>query len=403
MSAVPVWRAADHESVMKTVVLWIGVVAVAAALLIAIDFQSSDADSALYARLSGAIAPTPIARWIAPEWGGAWNLEGPFREHPVGILLLPAAAIRLGIPPEQAAYVVNTVYQVAVILLIPLVVRVVVARHEARALAWVVQLLPIAFVFRIRANQEHPVLMAFVAMLYATERARTQAAWVLLAIAAFCFFLLVKGAFAMFALVAAALWLLLIPTPPGGSDRWAWTGLALTLLVAALLVAGYEAFYVRTTGESFLSFYRARRLGDSMSLTQPGVIRHSLVNVWFYLLRVLWFAAPWSLCVLAVVWTWLRLKTSSATSIRFGDTTARALQWALLVTAVYIIVLSPALVRAERFIFPAYFIIGAAGAVTAMRYFDGFRRFALRSESWFWLAPTVWFVTFLLSLASRIR
>jgi hypothetical protein len=245
--------------------------------------------------------------------------------------------------------------------------------------------------------------MAFVAILYATQRARTDAGWVLLVVAAFCFVLLVKGAFAMFALVAAALWLLLIPTPPGGSDRRAWAGLALTLLVAALLVVGYEAFYVRTTGESFLAFYRARRLGDSMSLSQPGVLRHSLVNVWFYVLRVLWFAAPWSLCALAAVWTWLRFKASGAPSTRFGDTTARALQWSLLVAAVYIIVLSPALVRAERFIFPAYFVIGAAGAVTAMRYFDGFRRFALRSESWFWLAPTMWFVTFLLSLASRIR
>jgi hypothetical protein len=388
---------------MKPVVLWLSVVAAAAAFLIAIDFRSNDADSALYARLSGAIAPTPIIRWIAPEWGGAWNLHGPFREHPVGILLLPAAAIRLGIPPNQAAYIVNMLYQVAAILLMPLVARVVVARYEARALAWILQLLPIAFVFRIRANQEHPVFMAFIAMLYATHRARTHAAWVLLVVTAFCFVLLVKGAFAMFAFVAAALWLLVIPTPPGGSDRRVWAGLALTLLVAALLVVGYEAFYVRTTGESFLAFYRARRLADSMSLTQPGILRHSLVNVWFYVVRVLWFAAPWSLCALAAAWTWLRIKTSGAPSTRFGDTTARALQWSLMVTAVYVLVLSPALVRAERFIFPAYFVIGAAGAVTAMRYFDGFRRFAQRSESWFWLTPAVWFVTFLLSLASRIK
>jgi Dolichyl-phosphate-mannose-protein mannosyltransferase len=388
---------------MKTVVVWLCVVAAAAALLVAVDFRSGDPDSALYARLSAAIAPTPVGRWIAPEWAGAWNLQGPFREHPVGILLLPAAAIRLGVPSAQAPYIVNMLYQVAVILLIPLVACVVVARSEARALAWVLQLLPIAFVFRIRANQEHPVLMAFVAMLYATHRARTHPAWGLLVALAFCFFLLVKGAFAMFALVAAALWLLLMPTPPGGSDRWAWVGLVLALVVAAMLVVGYEAFYVRTTGDSFLTFYRARRLGDSMSLTEPGVLRHSLVNVWFYVLRVLWFAAPWSLFALAAAWTWLRVKRSGVSSAHLGDTTERALAWALLVTAVYIVVLSPALVRAERFIFPAYFVIGAAGAVTAMRYFDGFRRFALRSESWYWFPPAVWFVTFLLSLASRIK
>ena len=32
-----------------------------------------------------------LAQWIAPEWGGAWNQQGLFREHPVGILL-PSAA-----------------------------------------------------------------------------------------------------------------------------------------------------------------------------------------------------------------------------------------------------------------------------------------------------------------------
>ncbi len=405
MSTVPLGRAADSRSNhlrMKTAVVWLGVVAAAAALLVAIDFRSGDPDSALYARLSAAIAPTPVARWIAPEWAGAWNLQGPFREHPVGILLVPAAAIRLGLPSEQAAYIVNMLYQVAVILLMPLVARVVVARSEARALAWVLQLLPIAFVFRIRANQEHPVLMAFLAMLYATHRARTQPVWGVMVAVAFCFVLLVKGAFAMFALVAAALWLLLIPTPPGGSDRWVWVSLALTVAVAVLLVVGYEALYVRATGESFLTFYRAKRLGDSMSLTQPAVIRHSLVNVWFYVLRVLWFAAPWSLFALAALWLWLRAKTRRVAVTRLGDTTERALVWCLLVTGVYIVVLSPALVRAERFIFPAYFVIGAAGAVTAMRYVDRFHSFVVRSEAWFWLAPAVWFVTFLLSVASRL-
>ena len=72
----------------------------------------------------------------------------------------------------------------------------------------------------------------------------------------FCFLVLVKGAFAMFALVAAALWLVVVPAPPNGSNRWAWAGLAAAAIAAALMMAGYEALYVRTTGESFLEFYR---------------------------------------------------------------------------------------------------------------------------------------------------
>jgi len=379
---------------MKIVLLWLGAVAVAAALLVAAGFRSSDPDSALYAKLAAALSTRPVDRWIAPEWGGEWNLQGPFREHPVGILLLPAAAMRLNVPPEQASYIVNMLYQVAVILLIPAVASYVVASYEARTLAWGLQLLPVAFAYRIRANQEHPLLMAFLAMLYATERARSNPAWTLLTVAAFCVFVLIKGAFAMFAFVAAALWLAIIPRTEGGSDRWAWIGLIGAVAASVLLVVGYEAIYVRTTGESFLEFYRSRRLGDSMSLFSAGVFQHSLVNVWFYIQRVLWFAAPWSLFAIAAFWALARSKVQGRA--------ARALTWAGLIAAVYIVVLSPALVRAERFIFPVYFIIGAVGLVTALRRFDGFSQFAARADRYSWLPIAVWMITFLLSLGSKL-
>ena len=40
----------------------------------------------------------------------------------------------------------------------------------ARALLWTLQLIPIAFVFRIRANQEYLMLAGFIVALYGTER-----------------------------------------------------------------------------------------------------------------------------------------------------------------------------------------------------------------------------------------
>ena len=63
-------------------------------------------------------------------------------------------------------------YQAAVIALIPLVAGAVVKGFEARTLAWVLQLLPVSFAYRIRGNQEHPLLMCFLALVYGTERAR---------------------------------------------------------------------------------------------------------------------------------------------------------------------------------------------------------------------------------------
>jgi hypothetical protein len=244
--------------------------------------------------------------------------------------------------------------------------------------------------------------MCFLALLYATHRSRTSPAWIGLMVAAFCGLVLLKGAFAMFALVAAVLWLLLVPMPPGGANRWPWAGLVLTVFVAAVMVAGYEGLYVRATGESFLDFYRSRRLGDSIRMTDVAVVSHALVNVGWYLTRLAWFAAPWSLIAIPAAVGWARSKGTRDKGQGKDLLTERALLWAMLLTAAYIAVLSPALVRAERFIFPTYFVIGAVGAVTAMRNVDAVRRVAVSAEPHSWLPVAVWFGTFVLSLGSRI-
>jgi hypothetical protein len=387
---------------MKQAFLWSSALAIAASLLVATDYHSRDPDSSLYARLSGELAQQPPSRWIAPEWGGAWNQEGLFREHPVGILLPSVLLIRAGVPAGQAAYIVNMLYQAAVIALIPLVAAALVNGMEARSLAWLLQLLPVSFAYRIRGNQEHPLLMCFLALVFSTHRARTNPWWMLAMAASFSFLVLVKGAFAMFALVAAALWLVLVPAPQDGSNRWAWAGLAAAVITAALMLAGYESLYVRTTGESFLEFYRSTRLGGSIRFSDPSVVPRALVNVGWYLLRLAWFAAPWSLVACAVAWVWLRFRTIGTFPAPFDEATERGLVWALLLTAVFITVLSPALVRAERFIFPTYFVIGSVGVVAAIRTVGGVRNLAVKTDHHAWLPIAVWMGTFLLSLGSKV-
>jgi hypothetical protein len=381
--------------------LWSACLVASAALLVSTDFRSRDPDSALYARLSTELARQPASRWIAPEWNGAWDNQGLFREHPVGILMPSVLLIRAGFPAAQAAYAVNMLYQVAVIVLIPLVAGIVATRRESRSLAWLLQLLPISFVYRIRANQEHPLLMCFLAVIYATDRARSNAGWIALTIAAFCFLVLVKGAFAMFALVAAGLWILLVPSPAGGSNTKGWMSIGAAVVSAALLVVGYEALYVRTTGESFLEFYRSTRLGQSMSPIDPGVALHAIRNIVWYAARLIWFASPWSLAAVAATWVWLRSR-SDGSAASFGLLSERGLIWSMAITAVFIAVLSPANVRAERFIFPVYFIAAAAGVIASIRRLDVVGRMAAAAEPRWWLPQAVWLGTFLLSLGSRV-
>ena len=87
---------------------------------------------------------------------------------------------------------------------------------------------------------------------------------------------------------------------------------------------------------------------------------------------------------------------------RFALASSRGMLWVALTTLVFIAVLSPALVRAERFIFPAYFAVAAVGVVTAIRTFAGAGRLALRTDQYTWLPVAVWMVTFLLSLGSKV-
>ena len=71
---------------------------------------------------------------------------------------------------DKPLYIVNMVYQAAVLALLPLVASVVMSGVEARSLGWLLQLLPVSFVYRIRGNQEQPLLMCFLALLYGAPR-----------------------------------------------------------------------------------------------------------------------------------------------------------------------------------------------------------------------------------------
>ena len=69
---------------------WTAALAASFLLLALFQFRSGDPDSNVYAGISARLAAEPFVRWIAPEWWGQWDFTGPFREHPIGIFVLPA-------------------------------------------------------------------------------------------------------------------------------------------------------------------------------------------------------------------------------------------------------------------------------------------------------------------------
>jgi 4-amino-4-deoxy-L-arabinose transferase-like glycosyltransferase len=379
---------------------------VTAALIALVQYGSGDPDSKLYAGMSARMSTLPVRQWIAPEWWGFWGLAGPYHEHPVGMFVVPAALARAGYPAAQAAYAVNALYQALSFLLIVLVARSVVPRARADALGWIVQLLPIAFVFRIRANQEYAVLAGLLFALYACERARTRAPWVVGMLAGFLAVLLVKGVFAFMVPLACVLWLLVRGGTSPRRSLAAWTGVLLMPVAGAVATWAYEAAYLEVTGRSFLEIYRARQVPEG-ALTSGSPIVRSAYNLVWYSGRVIWFAFPWSILGAAVVWgairaggLWPRRSGSGLEAPGSGPEGRQGAWFAALVTIALVVAFSLAHRKADRYIFPAYFSAAALGGAWALARFPRFERLAsVFDRPWF--APALHVALVLLRLATR--
>ncbi len=376
--------------VRRGVLAWAAVVAAAAALLAASGYTSRDPDSTAYSIIGARLAREPLSTWLVPQWWGAWDLEGPFREHPVGILVVPALLARLGYPAEQAAYAVGAAMSALAIVLVGDVAARIVRPHEVAAVRWAALLLPVAFVYRIRANQEYPVLVLMLLALLATDRARQRAVWIAGMAAAAVGLFLVKGIFVVFMPIVCALWLLLVPAAASERNRQAWAGIGVSLLVVAITVVLYEWAYRAVAGDSFFEYYIATRLGSNTGLDQGRMpdLMEKVPNLGWYAVRLAWFAVPGSLALVAAAagGGWRQWRASPG------------LSFAVATGAAYVAVMSLGSNRADRFIFPAYFAIGVAGAVVAMRRWAPIERAAR------WIdrqqpigKPIAWFVLFLLT------
>ncbi len=387
----------------RAALAWVLVLAAGWGLLGALAYGSRDADSRLYATIAARMSVAAAPGWIAPECPPGWYMGNLFREHPVG-LFVPAALLgRLGYPAGQAAYALNALYQVLTIVLLQRLAVSLVAGFEARYLGWLIQLLPIAFTFRIRANQEQAVVLCLVVALLGVERSRDSARWAALTVAGLVGVLLVKGVLAVLGPVLCASWLLsrrLSSGRPASPDRAAWAGLAGAVVAMAGTAVAYELLYRQATGEPFWSFYLSRQLGvAAVSQTAGGVAQKAYNLVW-YLGRVLWFAFPWSLILLAEGWHGWRSRTPVA-GPRDAGARAGAL-FAAVAVLLYVGLFSLSDRRADRYIFPVYYAVGAAGAVAALRSLPRLRRFAERLDRP-WVPAVAWFLLFVLhAFAGRV-
>jgi 4-amino-4-deoxy-L-arabinose transferase-like glycosyltransferase len=346
--------------------IWLGAFLVVAALLVVTGFTSDDPDSALYANLSARLAAQPPAHWIAPEWWGYWDSDGLFREHPIGVFLLPTLLGAAGIPGVQAAYIVGIAAGLASLLLLGHLIARVTTPADGRLALVMLQLMPVAFIFRIRANHEYPMLLSLLVLLIGLDRVRVSWRWLPIPALALTAALLVKGVFVVIPLLAAVIWIAVNPLRVTGP---AWRPLAACLLgIGAMtaVAAAYDALYLQATGETFWYGYWTRQL-EPLTLASPvdANEQSALVrNMGFYLLRLLWHPAPWSVALLVAGWR-ARARIRAAVGA-MSDRGRRGLLASVGFAVASIALLTPASRFAERYPFSAHYAIAAAGATIAL-------------------------------------
>jgi 4-amino-4-deoxy-L-arabinose transferase-like glycosyltransferase len=382
----------------RDIVAWTIGFLVVSALLVATRFASDDPDSALYAAQSARLAAEPVSRWVVPEWWGNWDHHGLFREHPVGVLLVPTLLASLGVPGIQAAYIVGILAGLVSVVLIAGIVARVTSVADGRAVLVLLQLMPLAFIFRIRANHEYPMLVCLLVAVIGIEAVRRSWRWVWVTPLALCAAVLVKAAFVAVPLLAIGWWALVNPLrTPGTLARPIATGVLSVAAIVAMSV-GYDAIYAGVTGESFWGGYWARQMAPlsigALPADQPGVLHH----LGFYALRMLWHPAPWSLLLPAVAWRtrahwrplWSTMPASSRRGLLFG--------LAFAITTVLMLV--PASRFAERYIFSANYALATVGIVVALHHWQRFRATMAHLDARIPALPALcWTILMLLRLA----
>jgi 4-amino-4-deoxy-L-arabinose transferase-like glycosyltransferase len=379
--------------------IWAACFIAMAALIVAMRFESRDPDSALYAAMSARLAELPVSQWIAPYWFGLWHGSGVdqlFLENPAGIFFIPVALDRAGIPAGQGAYVVGVAAGLGSLLLIATLVSRVTSRDDGRSLLVLLQIMPVAFIYRIRSNHEYPMLFCLAVCLIGLEGLSRSWRSAGLVIAGLVGGVLIKGVFVVPILLAAGLWVVVNPPATGSRGRQAIAVLAGVAAIAAAVVA-YDAAFYRVTGGTFWAPYWRRQL-DPVTIATPFDGATAIAShLWYYLVRILWHPAPWSL---AVIWiSWRRWLTPAANRAMLRESDRRGLRFVLAFVTISLLMFSLPSRFAERYLFSATYAFGTCGAVVAWRAWPRLRSAVSRLDAAIPALPAVlWTVLIVLRI-----
>ena len=252
----------------------------------------------------------------------------------------------------------------ACLLLLARLAAATQAPGAGRAALVLLQLVPAAFVFRVRANHEYPMLLCLLAALVALDGVRRSWAWVPAVAAAVTAALLIKGVFVALVLLGAGLWAVLNPLRVPGSTMRPLAALAVAVACAAAVAVGYDVLYESAAGTTFWAGYWRRQLGPVAEAAPGAGVLAILGHIGFYLAHLAWLSAPWgaALIGLGAVWTarardqWQAPARPAARRPSSSRSPSRPRRSSML---------SPSGRFAERYLFSPIFVSAAVGVAAA--------------------------------------
>src|SRR6185295_6676105 len=326
-------------------------------MVASIGYPLRDPDSTLYEGIAAQLSGRPVREWIAPLFPPGRFKEGLFLEH-LAVFFWPAAALgKLGF--SRGALQANFLYFAGCLYLLFKLAASVADEAVAWGAVWSYALSPLGIQYLLRAHHENAWATAFLAgFLCLRELPRSRWSGVGFSIAALCAFA-VKGVLALsFFPATLAFWL--VVSRRFRDLRW----FVLAALLIAAFAAAYELAFRRATGQPFFAPYVAIQAGYVAAFEHRALFQ-KLLNPFYYLANILWFALPGSLGAVLGFWRALRRRAP-----------LRLDQWtAISGSGTLVVLLSAMTRRAVRYIFPAYALVHVPGARTLLELFPAVRGF----------------------------
>ena len=176
----------------------------------------------------------------------------------------------------------------------------------------------------------------------------------------------------------------------------------LVVIGTAVMIAvaiGYDAIHHAATSEPFWSLYWQRQLGPLTDVGALDVVATSARNLLFYLSRLAWHPAPWSLALAIVAWQMRGRFSDNWQAIPAPG--RRGLLFALAFAVLAILLVSPAGRYAERYAFPSSHAIACAGVIAARRVWPSLADAVIRLDRRIPAFPAlVWLALVLLRLVA---